>query len=264
LTRNKLLVRTCECLFDAEEIVVVDEKKMASDPRRVFSIAALTLFGMSVACLLVAGLAKLIAWPSASYTIKSALVFALLGGTGASLRELFRRSKRLLLKALLILVSIAYLVVISLFLVLWFLPLKPEMSTVENNVFDLVSILSGFAGLSVYEFRLVVTGQATEQPTRGKIERIAESVLAKLSTTVFLVGGGALMLLAALGIHLGSDPSNPYLILVLMAGGSGAVVMGIEEWVASRFTLLARWLTAVGAILIVALLYFFVRMFLYE
>jgi MFS family permease len=240
------------------------ENKVAADASRSFSVAALMAFGIAVVSLLVAGLAKLVAWPIVSYTVKSALVFALLGGIGASLGELFRRSKRLLLKAFLILVSIAYLVVVSSFLALWFLPLKPEMGTVEDNIFDLVSILSGFAGLSLYEFRLVVTEQVTEPAEKGKVESIIESVLAKLSPSVFLIGGGTLMLLFAFGMYLGPDPSNPYFVPTLVAGGSGGLILGIAEWLALRSPRLARWLMAGSGILVIALLYFFVRMFIYE
>jgi hypothetical protein len=245
-------------------MIAVGENETKSDHERTFIIAALKLFGLSLVCVLVAGLTKLIAWPVVTYTVKSALVLALLGGTGASLRMLFRRSKHLFLKAFLILVSIAYLVVVWFFLTLWLFPSKPEMSTVENNVLNLVSILSGFVGLSIYDSRLVVTGQATEQPKKGKVERITESILARLSIKGILIGGGVSMLLAGLGVYLGPDSSNPYLAPTLLAGGVGGIVMGIQELVASRFPRLARWLTVVGAIAVVGVLYFFIRMFIYE
>ena len=139
------------------------------------------------------------------------------------------------------------------------------MTKAENFVFEFVSTLSWFAGLSVYELWHVLTGQDIEKLEKErKIDRLITSILNKVSPQGFLIGGGILLLLIVFVIRQDAIQSEPYGFFALVAGGLGSIVTGIQWRIETQFPRLAKWLTVIGAILCIAMLFFFVLMFFYE
>lgn len=219
--------------------------------------------------LLSLSIAGLVGWmtrPVVDFIIKSTLLYLFLGVAVASLVQLFKKTKILLLKVALFLVGVAFTIFAAFVLVAW-KEYAPPMRRFETNLLEFTRLLVGFAALSIYELKALLTGQVGEPPEEKKgdwVTRLLIAGLEKLTPKGFFIAGGSFLLLIVLWVYTkNSHPADPYLLPSLAAFGLSMVIQGIEMWIKPRFPRLAEGLFIVSPCLIIAGLYFFVRSFFY-
>lgn len=220
-------------------------------------ILAVMLLGLWIA-----GLAGWMAWPVVRYILRDALGYALVGVTLVMNFRWWKRIRPWFLKALILLA--AYIVGMG---IMTFLRIfeAPEMRTFEKFLHTCASTCAGFAGILVYDVKAKLPHQPIEPTGDGPLTRLLMTGLKKLTPQGFLIGGGIFTLLVALWAYTKGGPSaNPYMIPAVAAFGLGAILQGVEIWIAPRFPRLAKGSSMGSVGLVIAGLYFFVRMLSYE